>query len=238
MGTFSNHCCDGLVAAGHSESTPVHVDVVLPCLDEAAALPWVLERMPHGYRAIVVDNGSSDGSAELARSLGATVVPELRRGFGAACHSGLLAARAEVVCFCDCDASLDPRQLPILVEPVLSGTIDLMLGRRRPTQRGAWPWPARIANRELARRIRHHTGIAVRDHGPMRAARRRALLDLGLMDRRFGYPLEMLLRAAEAGWRVGEVDVDYHPRVGKSKVTGTIRGSFLAFRDMNNVFAR
>ncbi|WP_188307296.1 glycosyltransferase family 2 protein, partial [Streptomyces sp. CBMA123] len=100
------------------------VDVVLPCLDEAAALPWVLGRIPAGWRAVVVDNGSRDGSAELARSLGATVVEEPRRGFGAACHAGLRAATAELVCFMDCDGSLDPAQLPRVTGPVLAGAAD------------------------------------------------------------------------------------------------------------------
>src|SRR4051794_40121835 len=102
------------------------VDVILPCLDEAAALPWVLARMPAGARAIVVDNGSTDGSARIAAELGATVVHEPRRGFGAACHAGLEAATAEVVCFCDCDASLDPRQLARLLAP-LHADADLVL---------------------------------------------------------------------------------------------------------------
>ncbi len=214
------------------------VDVVLPCLDEAAALPWVLERMPGGFRPVVVDNGSRDGSARLARSLGAAVVHEPRRGFGAACHAGLLAARADVVCFCDCDASLDPRRPPEVVRPVLDGTADLVLGRRRPLARGAWPLPARLANVELARRIRRRTGLPLRDLGPMRAARRETLMALGIEDRRSGYPLEMLLRAADAGWRIRETDVGYRPRTGRSKVTGTARGSHRAVRDMSAVLRR
>ncbi|WP_157872295.1 glycosyltransferase family 2 protein, partial [Streptomyces silaceus] len=110
----------------------VRVDVVLPCLDEAAALPWVLERVPRGWRALVVDNGSTDGSPDIARSLGATVVHEPRRGFGAACHAGLTASDADIVCFCDCDASLDPGLLRPFVRDVAGDTADLVLGRRRP----------------------------------------------------------------------------------------------------------
>jgi len=213
------------------------VDVVLPCLDEVAALPWVLERMPAGYRAVVVDNGSNDGSAELARSLGALVVSEPRRGFGAACHAGLLAATAEFVCFCDCDASLDPAELPDLVAAVRAGTADLVLGRRRPTGRGAWPVHARLANAELARRLRARTGAALHDLGPMRAARRERLLDLGLGDRRSGYPLEMVLSGAAAGMRITEQDVGYRPRAGRSKVTGTLRGTRQAIHDMRAILA-
>jgi len=111
--------------------------VILPCLNEAAALPWILGRMPAGFRPVVVDNGSTDGSGELARSLGATVVPEPVRGFGAAAHAGLLAATSDLVCFCDCDGSLDPRQLPLLTGPLAAGQADLVLGRRRAQQRGA-----------------------------------------------------------------------------------------------------
>ncbi len=212
-------------------------DVVFPCLDEALALPWVLGRLPDGYRAIVVDNGSTDGSAELARSLGALVVSEPRRGFGSACHAGLLAATAEYVCFCDCDASLDPAELPRLLDPVRDGLADLVLGRRRPTARGAWPLHARLANAELARRLRARTGAELHDLGPMRAARRDQLLALGLGDRRSGYPLEMVLSASAAGLRIQERKVAYRPRAGRSKVTGTLRGTRQAIQDMRRVLA-
>src|ERR1044071_6985233 len=114
------------------------IDVVLPCLNEAAALPWVLARMPAGYRAIVADNGSDDGSSRIAGSHGAAVVHVPPRGFGAACHGGLLAAASEVVCFMDADGSLDPADLPLVAGPVIAGEADLMLGRRRPSARGAW----------------------------------------------------------------------------------------------------
>ncbi len=216
---------------------PFVADVVLPCLDEAEALPWVLGRVPAGWRAIVVDNGSRDGSAELARSLGATVVEESRRGFGAACHAGLLAATAELVCFMDCDGSLDPAQLPRVAEPVAAGAADLVLGRRRPAGAGAWPAHARLANALLARRLRARTGAPLHDLGPMRAARRERLLALGLGDRRSGYPLEMVLAASAAGMRIAETSVDYLPRTGRSKVTGTLRGTRQAVRDMRAVLA-
>ncbi|MGW8882986.1 glycosyltransferase family 2 protein [Streptomyces sp. NPDC055749] len=210
-------------------------DVVLPCLDEAAALPGVLARIPAGWRAIVVDNGSTDGSAELARSLGATVVREPRRGFGAACHAGLLAATAEFVCFCDCDGSLDPALLRSFVRRIADGETELLLGRRRPEGRGAWPVHARAGNMALARMLRRRTGLRLHDLGPLRAARRADLLALGLTDRRSGYPLQMVVRAADAGLRVTETDVPYTPRTGKSKVTGTWRGTWHAVRDMRTV---
>jgi glycosyltransferase involved in cell wall biosynthesis len=215
------------------------VDVVLPCLDEAASLPWVLSRLPAGYRAIVADNGSTDGSAAIAADHGAVVVPVAQRGFGAAAHAGLEAATAEFVCFCDADGSMDPAQLPRVLDPVRNGDHDLVLGRRRPA-RGAWPVHARVANVALARMLRARTGLRLHDVGPMRAARRGALLDLGLTDRRFGYPLEMVTRAADAGWRVAEVDVDYGLRTAgsRSKVTGTVLGTVRTIRDMRAVLAR
>lgn len=211
------------------------VDVILPALDEADALAWVLPRMPPGHRAIVVDNGSTDETAVVAARLGAVVVAEPTRGFGAACAAGLAAATAPIVAFCDADASFDPGDLPLVTGSVLDGSADLVLGARRPTERGVWPPHARLANRYLARRLAHVTGARLTDLGPMRAARRADLVALGIEDRRFGWPLEMVLRAGHAGWRITEVDVAYHPRVGRSKVTGTVRGTTRAIRDMRTV---
>ncbi|GAA4735730.1 glycosyltransferase family 2 protein [Amnibacterium soli] len=211
------------------------VDVVLPCLDEAAALPGVLGALPAGYRAIVVDNGSTDGSADVARAHGAVVVHEARRGFGAAVHAGVEAAEADLVAILDADGSLDPGDLPRLAAPVLAGEADLVLGRRRPVPRSAWPLHARTANRALAGAIRRATGVRLHDLGPMRVARRADLLALDLRDRRSGYPLEMLLNASRAGLRIRELDVPYRPRVGRSKVTGTVRGTLTAIGDMRRI---
>ena len=211
-------------------------DVVLPVLDEAEALPWVLGRMPDGYRAIVVDNGSSDSSGDIARSLGALVVDEPRRGFGAACWAGLAAATDEIVCFMDADASLDPTDLPLVVAAVLAGRADLVLGARQ-AERGAWPLHARIANRYLGWNVKRRLGLPVTDLGPMRAARREALLGLGMEDRRSGWPLEMVLRAGLAGWRVEEVPIPYRARAGRSKVTGTVKGTLRAIKDMRRTLA-
>lgn len=219
------------------DSEHLHMDVVLPCLDEAEALPWVLGRLPAGYRAIVVDNGSADDSADIARRHGAEVIPVSVRGFGAACSAGIAAASSAVVCVMDADASLDPQQLPRVADPVVAGELDMMLGRRRPTSRSAWPVHARLGNAVLARSLRRDTGVVLHDLGPMRAFRRDALLGLQLRDQRCGYPLEMVTAAAAAGWRVGEVDVDYLTRRGRSKVTGTIRGSLRAVQDMRAVLA-
>jgi glycosyltransferase involved in cell wall biosynthesis len=220
-----------------SELDVAPVDVILPCLDEAPALPGVLSGLPLGWRAIVVDNGSSDGSAGVARRHGATVVSEPRRGFGAACAAGLAAATAPIVAFCDADGSLDLAELPLVVAPVLDGRAVLALGRRRPISVAAWPLHARLANAVLAAHVRRRTGYRLYDLGPMRATRREALIALSLVDRRFGYPLEMVLRAGAAGWPVVEVDVGYRPRVGRSKVTGTVRGTLAAVSDMRRALA-
>ncbi|HVL04780.1 MAG TPA: glycosyltransferase family 2 protein [Acidimicrobiales bacterium] len=213
--------------------------VVIPVLDEAAALPDLLAAMPPGYTAVVADNGSTDGSGDVARRFGAVVVDQPVRGFGAACWAGLLAADPDdgVVCFMDGDGSLDPGDLLGVAAPVLAGDSDLMLGARRPTTAGAWPLHARMANRFLAFQVGRRTGCKLQDIGPMRAARRDDLLALGIEDRRFGWPLEMVLRAAAAGWRIDELPVVYSPRTGKSKVTGTVSGTMRTMRDMSRVLA-
>jgi glycosyltransferase involved in cell wall biosynthesis len=212
------------------------LDIVLPCLDEAAAVPWVLDRVPPGARAIVVDNGSTDESARLAADLGALVVRCPQRGYGAACHAGLEAADSDYVAMCDCDGTLDPSDALVLLDIVRAG-IDLAVCRRRPVSARAFPLPARLANVELARRIRRRTGTRIRDVGPLRVARREGLLSLELADRRFGYPVETIVRAADRGWRIDQVDVPYTERIGKSKVTGTVRNSLRAVRDMSAVLA-
>ncbi len=206
------------------------VDVVLPCLDEAEALPGVLAAMPVGYRVLVVDNGSTDDTAAVATACGATVVAEPRRGYGAAVHAGLVAATADLVGVLDADGSLPPQALPGLVAEVARGA-NLAVGRRLP-QAGAWPWHARAGNAALAALLRHR-GLPVHDIAPIRVGRRQALLDLGVTDRGCGYPLELLLRAAAAGWLVRECDVEYRPRAGgRSKVSGSVRGTARAARDM------
>lgn len=212
-------------------------DVIIPVLNEAQALPGLLAAMPAGFRPLVVDNGSIDGSGPLAAGAGARVVDEPARGFGAACWAGLVAADPPdgVVCFMDGDGSLNPADLPRVAAPVLAGRADLVLGARRPTHWRAWPAHARLANQVLAWELRRRSGTRLRDLGPMRAARREALLALGIEDRRFGWPLEMVLRAAAKGWRIEEIPVPYSPRAGRSKVTGTVRGTARAVRDMASV---
>jgi glycosyltransferase involved in cell wall biosynthesis len=211
------------------------VDLIVPVLNEAGSLPWLLGRLPVGVRAVVVDNNSTDGSGEVAAAHGATVVHEPVPGFGSACWAGLLAATADVVAFCDGDGSMDPADLGMVTAPVLAGSFDLMLGARRPAP-GAMTWHQRLANRALATELRRRTRVPLSDLGPMRAAPRTALLELDLRDRRSGWPLEMVLKAHRAGWRIGEVGVPYAPRrAGTSKVTGTVKGTFTAIKDMGGL---
>ena len=158
---------------GTVTSEPTVCDVVIPCRDEAPALPDLLARMPAGFRAIVVDNGSRDATAEVARSLGATVVSEPRPGYGAAVHAGLEAATADFVAVLDGDGSMDPAELVCLFEEVAGGRADLAVGRRRPSARGVWPWHARAGNALVLWWLRRRIGMPLHDIAPMRVARRR-----------------------------------------------------------------
>lgn len=212
-------------------------DVVLPCRDEALALPQVFASWPDGLRAIVVDNGSTDATARVARDLGAQVVVEANAGYGAAVHAGVMAAQAPYVGVIDGDGSMSAPDLLPLLEMVRDGEVTMAVGRRRPTARGVWPWHARAGTLALAWWVRRRTGLPVHDIAPMRVCRRQDLLALGVTDRRFGYPLELLLRAARAGWTIREVDVPYGPRaVGtRSKVSGSVRGTLRTTRDFARV---
>ena len=205
--------------------------VVLPCLNEAESLPGVLALIPDDYLALVVDNNSTDGTAEVARRCGATVVEESQPGYGAAVHAGIAAASTPIVAVLDGDGSMDPRELPKLVE-ALDGGADMAVGRRRPLPGVHWPWHARLGNQVVCWRLRSKHGIPVHDIAPMRVARLEAVVGLGVQDRRSGYPLELLVRAAAAGWVIVEHDIDYGLRTGgKSKVSGSVRGSFYAVLD-------
>jgi glycosyltransferase involved in cell wall biosynthesis len=221
------------------EQTRVRCDVVVPCRDEAPALPALLGAMPAGFHVLVVDNGSRDGTADVARHLGATVVEETRLGYGAAVHAGLEAASADHVAVMDGDGSMDPADLVPLLDLVVSGRADLAAGRRRPTRRGVWPWHARAGNAVVLWWLRRRVGLPLHDIAPMRVARREELLALGVEDRRFGYPVELLQRAADARWRFVERDIDYHPRAEgtKSKVSGSVVGTVRAARDFARVLS-
>ena len=213
-------------------------DVVIPCRDEAAALPLVLGAVPDGFHPIVVDNGSTDGTADVARRLGATVVDEPRPGYGAAVHAGVLAATSEYVAVVDGDDSMDLGELPKLMTAVRGGAT-MAVGRRRPVSRGVWPWHARAGTTLLATWLRRSSGFGVHDLAAMRVCRRDDLLALEIQDRRFGYPLELMVRAACAGWTVREIDIVYRPRAAgtRSKVSGSLRGTSQVARDFMTVLS-
>ena len=205
--------------------------MVLPCLNEATSLPGVLARIPPGYTALVVDNNSTDGTADVARKHGAQVVAEQRPGYGSAVHAGVVAATTPIVAVLDGDGSLDPAALPAMVAELEAGA-DMVTGRRRPARGLRWPWHARLGTAAVSWRLRNRHHLPIHDIAPMRVARRDALLKLGVEDRRSGYPVELLVRAAAAGWKVVERDVEYGSRTGgKSKVSGSPRGSFVAALD-------
>lgn len=212
-------------------------ELVLPCKDEAPALRELLPRVPDVFDVVVVDNGSRDDTAAVAAALGARVVREDVPGYGAAVHAGLLAARHELVAVMDGDGSFDPADLLPLLDEVAAGRADLAVGRRRPVRRGVWPWHARLGNGLVVGWLRRRTGMTPHDIAPLRVVRRQALLDLDVRDRRFGYPVELLHRAALAGWRVHEREVAYHPRAAgtRSKVSGSVRGTVRAARDFGRV---
>ncbi len=214
-------------------------DLVLPCRDEGPALEGLLPSIPPDFAVVVVDNGSSDGTAAVATRLGAHVVTEDRAGYGAAVHAGLEAGTHDFVAFMDGDGSFDPAELLPLLEDVRSGRADLAVGRRRPVRRGVWPWHARAGNALIVAWLRRRIRMNAHDIAPMRVCRRQALLDLGVEDRRFGYPVELLQKATLAGWRLSERDVGYHPRAEgtKSKVSGSVRGTARAARDFWRVLS-
>lgn len=195
--------------------------------------------VPAGVTVIVVDNGSTDGTAEVARRHGARVVSEPEPGYGAAVTAGLKAATADIVAFADGDGSFDLSDLTAMVASVRTGAVDLAAGRRRPVRRGVWPWHARAGNALVAAWLRRRIGLPLHDLAPVRVCDRLALTALDVQDRRFGYPVELLQRAVAAGWRLQEFDVAYHPRAEgtRSKVSGSFMGTLRAARDFRRVLA-
>lgn len=209
----------------------MRVSVVIPALNEEAAIGRVIADLPREpvIEVIVVDGGSTDRTREVAADHGARVIREPRRGYGRACLTGLehVDTAAEVVVFLDGDYSDRPAELPQLLAPIEAGRADLVLGSRLAGTRirGALPWHSVLGNRLAAGLIRLVSGVRLTDLGPFRAARPAMLRALTLQEQTYGWPVEMLIKGAARGYRIVEVPVSYYPRIGTSKITGTVRGS-------------
>jgi len=208
----------------------VRISVIIPTYNEAQAIGRVLGDLPRDAftEIIVVDSNSTDGTPEIAASLGARVLKESRRGYGRACLTGLANAKSpDVVVFLDGDYSDRPSELPILLAPIVEGRADITIGSRLAGDRdsGALPWHQSFGNRLAAGLIRLLYGVKITDLGPFRAARADVLRALALEETTYGWAVEIILKGAIAGFRIVEVPVSYHPRIGKSKISGTIKGT-------------
>lgn len=216
-----------------NSSAPLSVSLIIPALNEAACLPALLAEVPHAllHETIVVDNGSTDGTATVARAAGVLVVSEPRRGYGYACAAGVAAATGDILVFMDGDGSFMPQELTRLIDPIQQGTADLVLGTRlRGGMRaGAMPPHQRFGNHLVAWLVRRFYRVELTDLGPFRAIRRDVLAQLQMQEQTYGWPIEMMVKAARRSARLLEVPVSYRPRLaGQSKVGGTVRGTVLA----------
>jgi glycosyltransferase involved in cell wall biosynthesis len=208
----------------------MRVSVIIPTHNEAQAISRVLKDLPSDLitEVIVVDSNSTDGTPEIADSLGARVIREPRRGYGRACLTGLASANSpDIAVFLDGDYSDRPSELPMLLAPIIQGDADIVLGSRLGKQRipAALPWHQAFGNRLAARLIRLLYGLQITDLGPFRAGRADILRGLDLAETTYGWAVEMILKGALRGYRVAEVPVTYYPRIGKSKIGGTVRGT-------------
>ena len=208
----------------------VRVSVIIPTHNEAQSIGRVLADLPANIvtEVLVVDSNSSDGTSEIASKMGARVLREPRRGYGRACLTGLAAANSpDVVVFLDGDYSDRPSELPILLAPIIEGHADITLGSRLQGRRsaGALPWHQVFGNRLAARLIRLLYGVSITDLGPFRAARADVLRRLDLQENTYGWAVEIILKGTLAGFRIVEVPVSYYPRIGKSKISGTLKGT-------------
>ena len=208
----------------------MRVSVIIPTHNEAQALGRVLADLPSNLvtEVIVVDSNSTDGTPDLARKMGAQVIHEPRRGYGRACLTGFANTQSpDVVVFLDGDYSDRPSELPIILAPIIEGRADITLGSRFSSESnfGALPWHQSFGNRLAAGLIRSWYGVQVSDLGPFRAARADVLRALALEEATYGWAVEMILKGAIAGFRIVEVPVSYYPRIGKSKIGGTVKGT-------------
>ncbi|HVS33909.1 MAG TPA: glycosyltransferase family 2 protein [Thermoanaerobaculia bacterium] len=220
----------------------MHVTVIIPALDEELSIGAVLDSLKGSLvrSVIVADNGSSDRTAQIAAARGALVVREPERGYGAACAAAVkhLPAETSIVVFMDADGADDPADLARLIEPVEAGEKDLVIGARRHIDAGALTPQQRIGNRIATTLIRLLYGFRYTDLGPFRAVRRSTLDRMNMRDRRYGWTVEMQIRALQIGARAGEVDVHYRRRAGRSKISGTVSGVLKAgFWILYTVFA-
>jgi glycosyltransferase involved in cell wall biosynthesis len=208
----------------------VRVSVIIPTRNEAQAIGRVLADLPSGLvnEIIVVDNHSTDGTPEIAARMGARVISEGRRGYGQACLTGLASTSCpDVVVFLDGDYSDRPSELPLLLAPIAEGRADIVIGSRLagPRTAGAFPWHALVGNWLAASLIRKLYGLKISDLGPFRAVRAEVLRAVALEETTYGWAVELILKGAIQGFRIGEVPVSYHPRIGQSKISGTLRGT-------------
>jgi glycosyltransferase involved in cell wall biosynthesis len=224
----------------------VRVSVIIPTRNEAQAIGRVLADIPMGLvnEIVVVDNQSTDGTPEIAARMGARVVSEGRRGYGQACLTGLASAKSpDIVVFLDGDYSDRPSELPLLLAPITEGRADITIGSRLagPRTAGALPWHALFGNWLAASLIRNLFGVKISDLGPFRAARADVLRTVDLEETTYGWAVELILKAATQGFRIAEVPVSYYPRIGQSKISGTLRGTigatwFILSRIANHYF--
>jgi len=208
----------------------VRVSVIIPTYNEAQSIGRVLADLPADIatEVLVVDSSSTDGTPEIASKMGARVLNEPRRGYGRACLTGIANANApDVVVFLDGDYSDRPDELPLLLAPITEGRADITIGSRLRGRRsdGALPWHQVFGNRLAASLINMLYGLEISDLGPFRAARADVLRRLELQENTYGWAVEMILKGALAGFRVVEVPVSYYPRIGKSKISGTLKGT-------------
>jgi glycosyltransferase involved in cell wall biosynthesis len=211
----------------------MRIAVIIPALDEEAAIGLVVREIPRELveEILVVDNGSTDRTAEAARAAGAKVIHEPMRGYGAACLAGALAAwDSDILVFLDGDWSDNPAEMPAVLRPILDGQADLVIGARIPdlTEDGAMNAHQHFGNRLVTWMMRLLYGLRLSDIGPFRAIRADALRDLGMEHKTYGWPVEMVVKAAKKSYRVVNVPVSCRKRIGRSKVAGTLKGSLLA----------